>query len=411
METQIDMGRKSELMASRAASQAQDASTGLLKHSRIGEAIIRAVLMFCGLFSILITIGIVFVLTEEASRFFTSTAWINISRRLAVAVEADQSLITIGSGMTEINEGDILRLETEQVRVQTVAGEVSIAGGGTATQYTVERGYGGTRPIAHSPGLSAERAEQATIGEFLGTFEWEPTLNQFGIWPLVVSTLLSSAIAMMVAVPLGLSAAIYLSEYASPRTRNTVKPILELLAGIPTVVYGFFALTFLTPLLQGALGSGTVENYNIAAAGLIMGMMILPTISSMSEDALSAVPRSLREASYGLGATKNETIRKVILPAALSGIIAAFILGVSRAVGETMIVAVAAGAVSKLTLNPFEGAYTMTSYIASMSKTDLSTESLAYLSIFAVGLMLFIITLALNLLSRYLTARFREVYQ
>lgn len=249
-----------------------------------------------------------------------------------------------------------------------------------------------------------------TLGEFFGSTKWQPQAGEFGILPLLNATLMTSAAAMLIALPLGLGAAVYLSEYAPVKVRSTLKPILELLAGIPTVVYGYFALTFMTPLLRALLGENTVQIYNTASAGLVMGIMILPTISSMSEDALSAVPRALREASYGLGATRFETIIKVVLPAALSGIIASFILGVSRAVGETMIVALAAGAGPNFTFNPFAAAETMTGHIARISGGDLSYNSIDYNSLFAIGLALFVMTLALNLISRAVTQRFREVY-
>jgi phosphate transport system permease protein len=225
---------------------------------------------------------------------------------------------------------------------------------------------------------------------------------------------MTSLIAMLVAGPLGLGVAVYLSEYASTRVRATLKPILEVLAGVPTVVFGYFALTFVTPLLRALLNQGNTEvvgTYNMASAGLVMGIMIIPTISSISEDALSAVPRSLREASYGLGATRIETIFKVLLPAALSGITAAFILGISRAVGETMIVAIASGAGPNFTINPFAAAETMTGHIARISTGDVSFNSIDYNSLFAIGLTLFVITLVLNLISGAITRRFREVYQ
>jgi phosphate transport system permease protein len=251
-----------------------------------------------------------------------------------------------------------------------------------------------------------------TIGEFLATTEWQPSGYKFGIWSLLESTLMTSFVAIMVALPLGLGAAIYLSEYASRRVRDTLKPILEILAGIPTVVYGYFAVTFMTPLLQ-AIGGDAVQFYNTLSAGLVMGIMILPTIASMSEDALAAVPRLLREASYGMGATKFETISKVVLPAALSGILAALIVGISRAVGETMIVALAAGAGPNFTFPPnfLVGAETITGHIARISGGDLPYGSIAYSSLFALGLALFIFTLGLNLLSRYVSNRFREAYQ
>ncbi len=216
---------------------------------------------------------------------------------------------------------------------------------------------------------------------------------------------------MLVALPLGLSVAIYLSEYASFRARSILKPILEVLAGIPTVVYGYFALTFMTPLLRSFLGNDIVEIYNTASAGLVMGILILPLVTSMSEDALSAVPRSLREAAYGLGATRLETAVKVVVPAALSGIGAAFIVGLSRAIGETMIVAIAAGAGPAFTFNPFKAAETMTGHIVRISGGDLSYDSIDYNSIFAIGLMLFLITLSLNVVSQRVIRRFREVYE
>lgn len=250
-----------------------------------------------------------------------------------------------------------------------------------------------------------------SVIDFLTGTEWQPKIGKFGVLPLITSTIITSIIAMCVALPLGLTTAVYLSEYASPKTRSILKPILEVLAGVPTVVYGYFALTFMTPLLRGIFGSDTVDVYNMASAGLVMGIMILPLISSMSEDALRSVPGSLREAAYGLGATRLETTVQVVIPAALSGIAAAFIIGVSRAVGETMIVAVAAGSGPNLTFNPFEAAETMTGYIARISGGDLSYNTPDYNSIFAIGLLLFLVTLVLNILSRAVSRRFREVYE
>jgi phosphate transport system permease protein len=252
---------------------------------------------------------------------------------------------------------------------------------------------------------------EVSISEFFFTLHWQPEAGEYGIWALANSTFITSLIAMCVAVPFGLGAAVYLSEYASPGARSWLKPTLEILAGVPTVVYGYFALTFVTPILRALFGDDTVEIYNMASAGLVMGIMILPLVCSMSEDALHAVPRSLREAAYGLGATRFEVATQVVVPAALSGITAAFILGVARAVGETMIVAIAAGSGSLFTFNPFKAAETMTGYIARISGGDVSYASLQYQSIFAVGLMLFIVTLALNIISRRFVARFREVYE
>jgi len=252
---------------------------------------------------------------------------------------------------------------------------------------------------------------QVSFFDFLFHTKWNPQIGDFGIMPLLSATLMTSSIAMLVALPLGLSTAIYLSEYASEKARSILKPILEILAGIPTVVYGYFALTFMTPLLRSLLGKDVVEIYNTASAGIVIGILIIPMVSSMSEDALSAVPRSLREASYGLGATKIETAIKIVLPAAVSGIVAAFIVSISRAIGETMIVAIAAGAGPNLTFNPFRPAETMTGHIVRISGGDLSYDSIDYNSIFAIGLFLFFITLGLNVLSQRIVRRFREVYE
>ncbi|MBO9342418.1 MAG: phosphate ABC transporter permease subunit PstC [Roseiflexus sp.] len=253
---------------------------------------------------------------------------------------------------------------------------------------------------------------EVDLVEFFGTTTWQPETGRFGIWPLVTSTLITSIIALIVAVPLGLGAAIYLSEYASPQARGYLKPILEVLAGVPTVVYGYFALTFVTPvILQGLLGKGNVEIYNMLSAGLTMGIMILPLVASMSEDALSAVPRALREGAYGLGATRLETSLRIVVPAALSGILAAVIVAMSRAVGETMIVALAAGAGPRFTFNPLQAAETMTGHIARISGGDISYASIQYTSIFAIALVLFFMTLLLNLLSGWVVSRFREVYE
>ncbi len=252
---------------------------------------------------------------------------------------------------------------------------------------------------------------EVSLWEFVSGTEWQPVIGQLGIWPLLSATLMTSSIAMLVAFPLGLMVAIYLSEYASPRVRGTLKPILEVLAGIPTVVYGYFAVTFMTPVLQSIFGRDIVDVYNTASAGIVMGILILPLISSMTEDALSAVPRSLREASFALGSTKMETSMQIVLPAAFSGIAAAFIVALSRAVGETMIVALAAGAGPNFTLNPFEGAETLTGYIVRISGGDISYNSIDYNSIFALGLVLFLITLTLNIISRRIVEKYREVYE
>ncbi len=263
---------------------------------------------------------------------------------------------------------------------------------------------------------------EPTLLEFFTGTAWQPQIGQFGIFPLFMGTMLTSLIGMAFALPVGLAIAIYLSEYASPHSRSILKPVLEILAGIPTVVFGFFALGFMTPLLQGIFGKNNVEIFNVASAGLVIGILIIPLVSSMSEDALSAVPRALREASYGMGATRLETATKIVVPAAISGIAAAFIVAMSRAVGETMVVAIAAGAgprnfnswgeaVSGLSfLNPFKAAETMTGHIVRISGGDLSYDTVDYDSIFAIAMMLFLMTLFLNLISRWVVRRFRQEY-
>ena len=253
--------------------------------------------------------------------------------------------------------------------------------------------------------------ESVGIGEFLIGKDWSPVIKpqSFGVLPLVSGTFLITGIALLVAVPLGLGSAFYLSEYASPRVRRTLKPVLELTAGVPTIVFGYFALTFFTPHVLDELTE--IGVFNALSAAVIMGFMVVPTIASVSEDAMSAVPASLREGSYGLGATKFQTSARVVFPAALSGIVASIVLGASRAVGETMIVLVAAGQVAALTADAREPMYTMTSYIGAVSKGDIATGSVQYKTVFAVGMLLFLITLVLNAVSIRFVRRYRQVYE
>ena len=251
---------------------------------------------------------------------------------------------------------------------------------------------------------------EVPITAFLFGTEWTPLFAtpRFGVLPLVSGTVLVSAIAMLVALPTGLLSAIYLSEYADHRVRRAVKPVLESLAGVPTVVYGYFALLFVTPLLQRIIPD--LAGFNALGPGIVMGIMILPLVSSLSEDAMQAVPRSLREGSYALGATKMQTSLRVVLPAAFSGITAACILAASRAIGETMIVAIAAGQQPRLTWNPLLPVETMTAYIVQVSLGDTPQGTLEYRTIFAVGMLLFAGTFLLNLASAWLRERFREEY-
>ena len=252
---------------------------------------------------------------------------------------------------------------------------------------------------------------EISFWEFISGTRWTPLLSSkhFGVLALEAGTTLTAVLAMVVALPLGLLSAIYLSEYAPDKVRKPVKPILEVLAGIPTVVYGYFALLFVTPILRQI--SGDISVFNALSASIVMGIMILPMVSSLSEDAMRSVPRTLREGAYALGSTKLEVSTLVVVPAALSGIVSAFILAVSRAIGETMIVTIAAGQNPNFTLNPFVPIETMTAYIVQVSMGDTPAGSIEFETIFAVALLLFAITLAMNLLSQYVVSRFREEYE
>jgi phosphate transport system permease protein len=316
-------------------------------------------------------------------------------------IDPQQVTFEMGTSGADLEVGQTIRIDQEIMQIVSIEGQL----------VSVNRALQDTQAAQHDAGTEIFVGEQVSLIEFFTTTKWNPQIGQFGIWPLINATLMTSAIAMLVALPIGLSVAIYLSEYAADRSRKILKPILEVLAGIPTVVYGYFALTFMTPLLRSIFGVDTVEIYNTASAGIVIGILVIPLVSSMSEDALSAVPRALRDAAYGLGATKLETAVKVVLPAALSGITAAFIVSISRAIGETMIVAIAAGAGPAFTFNPFQAAETMTGHIVRISGGDLSYDSIDYNSIFAIGLVLFFMTLSLNVLSQRIVRRFREVYE
>ena len=251
------------------------------------------------------------------------------------------------------------------------------------------------------------------IWEFLSGSKWTPLFEpaSFGVRPLVIGTFLITGIALVVATPLGLGSAIYLSEYAKPRARKTIKPILELLAGVPTIVFGYFALTYFTPNILQDLLHVKVNIFNALAAGIIMGFLVIPTIASVAEDAMSSVPQSLREGAYGLGASKFQVSTRVVFPAALSGIVAAVVLGVSRAIGETMIVLLASGQVASNSLDPREPHFSLASFIGSTAGGDTPTGSIEYKTIFAVGMLLFVITLILNIISIRFVRRYRQVYE
>lgn len=384
-----------------ASEQARQSPASLRRKPRRRESIIQAFLFACGILSIFITLGIVIVLGQESLRFFGSIQWELTNKPLAAAIDSTETELYFETAGASLLVDDRIRLSNEEMIVLAV-NEESI---------TVERGAQGTEAEPHPAGRIFERAIDPNLREFITGTEWSPHIGRFGILPLLTSTLIVTSIGIVVAVPLGLATAIYLSEYASTRVRNVLKPILEVLAGVPTVVYGYFALTFVTPLLRTIFGQDVVQIYNMAAGGIVIGILILPFVSTISEDALNAVPRSLREASYGLGATRLETSVRVVVPAAISGIAAAVIVAASRAVGETMIVALATGAGPAFTFNPFQSAETMTGHIVRISGGDLSYDTLDYNSIFAIGLVLFIMTLTLNIISQRIVRRFREVYE
>ena len=252
--------------------------------------------------------------------------------------------------------------------------------------------------------------KEVSVWEFVTGRQWTPLFAQpkFGILPLVTGTLLVTGIAVIVALPMGLIVAVYLSEYAPFRIKEVAKPILELLAAVPTVVYGYFALLFLTPILQKVITN--LSGFNALSPGIIMGIMIIPYVSSVSEDAMKAVPMHIREGSYAMGATKFQTAFKVVIPAAFSGIAAAFIVGISRAIGETMVVAIAAGMMPNLTFNPIEPIQTLTAYIVGVSLGDVPHGTIEYKTIFAAGITLFLMTLLLNILGFWFRKKIREVY-
>ena len=255
---------------------------------------------------------------------------------------------------------------------------------------------------------------EVPLRDFLFGTEWTPLLagdqQSFGVLPLVWGTLYLSFIGLLVAIPLGLLSAIYLAEYASPRVRKVVKPVLELLAGVPTIVFGVFALTFFTPEVLRGFAGLEVNTFNALSAGIILGFLVLPTIASVAEDAMSAVPQSLREGAFGLGANRRQVALRVVFPAALSGVVASLVLGASRAIGETVIILVAGGAVARLAFDVDQGYQSMAAYIAFVSRGDAPTGSIEYLTLFAVGLTLFVMTLVLNVVSIRLVNKYRQVY-
>lgn len=397
------MANRYELLASKKVltEETEYPQFELNKRPRIGETIIQSIMFISAVISILTTIGIVYVLGKESYRFFVSQMWEETNKPIEYAIDTTEKMIRVGDAGAAIKENAVIRVNQEYMHV------ISINDG----FLLVERGFDGTEAVPHEAGSAIYQGVRVSLLEFFTNTKWIPQIGEFGILPLVTATFMVSTIAMLVALPIGLFIAIYLSEYASQKARSTLKPILEVLAGIPTVVYGYFALTLMTPFLRSIFGEGFVEIYNTASAGIVIGILVIPLVSSMSEDALNAVPDALRQASFGLGATRLETATRVVLPAALSGIAAAFIVAISRTIGETMIVALAAGAGPNFTFNPFEAAETMTGHIVRISGGDISYDSIDYNSIFAIGLVLFFITLILNVISQHIVRRYREVYE
>ena len=399
------------------------------------EGSINASLILCGLFSILTTCAIIAILLKETTRFFLHESpvlesvsvrgsdGVDVSVPLAVTLEQIDGLwyAVIARSMAGVDltslaiaPSDTLVLEFGEQETLTSAIAAIEPGRLQLATDSVDGEFSG-------PMTAVISRDEATLGGFFGSTRWAPLLGaekHFGIWPLVMGTLLVTAVAMLVALPLGFMSAMYLSEYAPRRVRAMLKPVLEVLAGIPTVVYGFFALTVITPQLRDLWDGFDV--YNAAAAGLAVGIMCLPIITSLTEDSLRAVPNALREGAYGIGATKFEVTLKVVFPAALSGVIAASLLAIARAVGETMIVALAAGNLASSfanigefvdAMNPAGQTQTMTAYMVQIFLGDVSNFGVEYFSSYAVGFTLFCMTLILTLIGHLVRVKFREQYE
>ena len=409
------------------------------------ERIVKWVLFLLAAVSLLTTVGIVSVLLFEGVRFFTADFYHEKRSELTTSAGAEgaaggipqvsvrataEGLIYVSwllpaAGAASAPVGYAVSIAPElETRLDDCLGllaertECVIAGASPGRSYRVSVAArlagndtaGGLGPALQTASFAVP--ESVRWHRYFTDTKWRTLLvpRSYGIWPLLTGTLMIAGLAMVIAVPLGLLSAIFLSEYAPPRMRAVTKPVLEVLAGIPTVVYGFFALFFITPALR--LVSDEVGIFNALAAAVVMGVMILPMVSSLSEDAMRAVPAALREGAYALGATKMEVALKVVVPAALSGIVGAFILALSRAVGETMIVFIAAGQNDRLTFNPLDPVNTMTGFMATTNFSDNAIPGTAqFQALFAVGITLFIITLLMNLVSQAVVAKFREVYE
>lgn len=356
------------------------------------ERVIELLLLLAAASSVLITVGIVLVLVTDASQFFLNNYDLSVpavpeAQRAAVA----EALVRDAGWGKEAADG-------------------LLAAGGGVVHYLQADDAEKIAKAYQAVGLTAAQTQVTLFKEFFTERTWTPDFAnpKHGIWPLLAGTFMTTAIALLVAVPVGTICAVWLSEYAPPRLRESIKPTLELLAAVPTVVYGYFALLFVTPLLQKVVpGLGT---FNMLSAGLVMGVMIVPYISSLSEDAMRAVPMHMREGSYAMGATKMQTAFRVIFPSALSGITAAYILGISRAVGETMVVAIAAGTKADLTFNPADEGATITAFIVRVSQGDAPHGSRQYNALYAAGLTLLVLTLVFNVAGYWLRKRYRQAY-
>jgi phosphate transport system permease protein len=378
-----------------------------LSARRVREFIIESLLRLAGLSSILITLGIVFVLLYETIPFF---GWHENKERFhdAVSGKTFVSSIALQPGQTTEQGGVLMEAvvrEEDGERTLQILAPLYLR----MKELKVKVGD----PVQRDTEVAIVE-ERVRLRDFLGDRLWAPVFDmpRFGIWSLIVATLVTTFVALTIAIPAGTISAIWLSEYCKPQIREWIKPTLELLAAVPTVVYGYFALLVITPLLQSvfAFFGAELPGFNMLSAGLVMGIMIIPYVASLSEDAMRAVPMQMREGSYAMGATRFQTSTRVLLPAALSGVTAAYILAISRAVGETMIVALAAGLQSRFTFNPTESAATISAAIVQAVLGDLPHNSHAYRAIFAAGLSLLLITLFFNIAGYLLRKRYREVY-
>ncbi len=392
----------------------QDTGSWNLTHSaqsplqRIKEGVIEGILFVSGISSILITIGIVLVLLSETIPFFTTSEAKTIYTPSVQGVESMTiSKILVGKG-GYVNKGDPI------VEFASVAGTAGAPVLLATASGTVLEILGEVGSVVDTNSHLVDISHRVTFTDFFGDTLWAPIFDdpRYGIWSLVAGTMVTTVVALFLAIPVGTIIAIWLSEYCYPSAREILKPALELLSAVPTVVYGYFALLFVSPLMQYLLGLVGIQmgGFNMLSAGMVMGIMIIPYVASLSEDAMRAVPMQMREGSYAMGATRVQTALRVLVPASLSGITSAYILAIARAVGETMIVALAAGQMPNFTLDPTQEAATISAAIVQATMGDLPHDSTAYRAIFAAGLMLMGMTLFFNIAGFLIRKRYREAY-